>query len=95
MVCVQSHQKINVKLNIIISKITAFLFFIISFTKQAISSSFERGMDAANEGDFTTALKEWKPLAEDGHAMAQLSLGFVYLDGEGVPQDNQEAEKWL
>ena len=97
MVIVQSHQKINVKLNIILLKITAFLFFIFFiFVNQAISQSFERGDDAANAGDFTTALKEWKPLAENGHVKAQLGLGLIYLNGEGgIPKDNEEAEKWF
>ena len=97
MVIAQSHHKINVKLNIILLKITAFLFFIFFiFVNQAISQSFERGDDAANAGDFTTALKEWKPLAENGHVKAQLGLGLIYLNGEGgIPKDNEEAEKWF
>ena len=97
MVIVQSHQKINVKLNTILLKITAFLFFIFFiFVNQAISQSFERGDAAANAGDFTTALKEWKPLAENGHVKAQLGLGLIYLNGEGsIPKDNVEAEKCL
>ena len=97
MVIVQSHQKINVKLNTILLKITAFLFFIFFiFVNQAISQSFERGDDAANAGDFTTALKEWKPLAENGHVKAQFGLGLIYLNGEGgIPKDNEEAEKWF
>lgn len=62
----------------ILSKITAFLFLILFiFAKQAILSSFERGMDAANVSDFTTALKKWKPLAENGDAMVQLSVRFL------------------
>ena len=97
MVTVRPHQKINVKLNIILLKITAFLFFIFFiFVNQAISQSFERGDDAANAGDFTTALKEWKPLAENGHVKAQLGLGLIYLNGlGGIPKDNEEAVKWF
>lgn len=96
MFILQSQQKISVKLNNIILKITAFLFFIFFiFVNQAISQSFERGDDAANAGDFATALKEWKPLAENGDVKAQASLGFMYLEGKGVPKDYEKAEKWF
>ena len=96
MFIMQSQQKINVKLNTIILKIIAFLFFIFFiFVNQAISQSFERGDDAANAGDFATALKEWKPLAENGDVKAQASLGFMYLEGKGVPKDYEKAEKWF
>ena len=97
MVIVQSHQKINVKLNTILLKITAFLFFIFFiFVNQAISQSFERGDDAAKAGDFRTALKEWKPIADNGHVEAQLGLGLIYLNGLGsISKDNEEAVKWF
>jgi TPR repeat protein len=33
-------------------------------------------------------------LANDGNALAQLNLGLMYRNGEGVPQDNKLAVKW-
>ena len=60
----------------------------------AFSADFEKGLDAAQKGDFATALKEWKPLAEQGHARAQKNLGVMYERGEGVPQDYKTAVKW-
>ena len=39
------------------------------------STDFQKGMDAARSGDFATALREWKPLAKQGHALAQFNLG--------------------
>jgi TPR repeat protein len=36
----------------------------------------------------------WRPLAEKGYAFAQLCLGHLYEDGEGVPQDYQQAAFW-
>ena len=41
------------------------------------------------------ALEIFKPLAEQGDAAAQFNLGNMYLYGEGVPQDNVQALKWL
>lgn len=33
--------------------------------------------------------------AHDGDARAQLTVGLLYLKGEGVPQDNREARFWI
>ncbi len=57
-------------------------------------ADFQAGVDAYERGDYETALKEFRPLAEQGDAAAQYFLGFIYYDGEGVPQDYQEAAKW-
>lgn len=45
------------------------------------------GFTAAENLDFATALKEWKPLAATGDATAQFNLGVLYSIGQGVPQD--------
>ena len=59
------------------------------------AQDFNKGLKAAQSGDFATALKEWKPLAEQGNAVAQYNLGVMYRNGEGVTQDYAEAVKWL
>jgi len=38
-------------------------------------SSYQEGMDAYERGDYDTALKEFRPLAEQGKALAQFNLG--------------------
>jgi uncharacterized protein len=58
-------------------------------------ADFEAGLDAYKKGDYVIAAKEWRPLAEQGSAAAQLNLGLLYLDGHGVPQDYGEAVMWL
>ena len=52
------------------------------------------GEKALDKGDYATALKEWRPLAEQGDAEAQCNLGYMYKGGEGVPQDYEEALRW-
>ena len=59
------------------------------------AQDYQKGMDAANSGDYATALKELHPLAEQGLAEAQFILGGMYLNGRGVPQDYDEAVKWF
>ena len=58
------------------------------------AGGIERGGAAYNQGDYGTALREWRPLAEQGDAGAQLNLGFMYDNGYGVSQDYEEAVKW-
>ena len=54
----------------------------------------QKGYAAFSTGDYATALQEWRPLAKQGHAAAQFSLGVMYGNGEGVPQDYTEAVNW-
>ena len=61
----------------------------------AWAADFDKGLAAARAGDFATALAEWKPLAEQGDAVAQFYLGVMYANGEGVLEDDKEAVKWF
>ena len=58
------------------------------------SADFQKGLTAYHSGDFATALREWTPLAEQGDTAALSSLGWMYQNGEGVPQDYKTALKW-
>ena len=60
----------------------------------ASSADFQKGLDAAERGDFATALREWTPLAEQGDASAQVSLGRMYEKGRGVSKNYETAVKW-
>ncbi len=51
-------------------------------------------VEAAESGDYVTALRLWRPLATQGHAYAQYNLGGMYNEGQGVPRDYAEAVKW-
>jgi len=57
-------------------------------------ADFKAGVKAYDRGDYATAMKEWRPLAEQGIAKAQSNLGSMYEYGEGVPQDDKEAARW-
>jgi S1-C subfamily serine protease len=58
------------------------------------SADFQKGLTAYNSGDYATALREWRPLAEQGDASAQHNLGVMYDEGQGVLQDYKTAVKW-
>ena len=56
---------------------------------------FEKVMNANNSNDSATALKEWRFLAERGHAEAQRNLALMYQTVRGVNQDYKEAFTWF
>ncbi len=57
-------------------------------------AGFAEGVAAYKRGDYATALREFRPLANQGNADAQYNLGVMYDNGLGVPQDHAEAAKW-
>jgi hypothetical protein len=71
------------------------LFLAVALTPvAAVSGPFEDGRDAAERGDYKTAMSLWRPLGEQGDAAAQYGLGVLYERGQGVRQDDVEAVKW-
>ena len=60
----------------------------------AWAADFDKGVAAYNAGDSATALAEFKPLAEQGDAVAQYNVALMYANGEGVIEDDKEAVKW-
>ncbi len=57
-------------------------------------AGWDEGQAAYQRGDYATALREFRPLAEQGNALAQNKLGYMYRNGIGVTQDYAEAVKW-
>jgi len=60
----------------------------------AAHADLQAGLDAYRAGNYPTALHEFKLLAAQGNADAQVNLGFLYARGHGVPQDYKEAASW-
>jgi TPR repeat protein len=71
----------------------AFLLSLVCLTVPAWAD-YQAGMDAKNRGDFAKALRELRPLAEQGDARAQFYLGMLYENGDGVPEDYEKAREW-
>ena len=59
------------------------------------SGGLHAGVEAYDRGDYATAMKKIRPLAEQGNADAQVKVGAMYEYGKGVTQDYAEAVKWL
>jgi TPR repeat protein len=56
--------------------------------------AFEDGLTAARCGNYTTAIRLWQPLAEQGDAALQNILGLMHTEGRGVPKNYAKAVKW-
>ena len=74
---------------------TLILAFIMTSSLPVFAQDFQKGLEAAQAGDYATAIEEWKPLAEAGDAESQNILGTMNLEGLGVIQDHEEAIKWF
>ncbi len=57
-------------------------------------TDFHVGVEAWGRGDYDTALQEFRLLAEQGHAQAQVNLGIMSSQGRGVPKDSVQADRW-
>ena len=73
------------------------IIFILIWFSFSISyaANFQKGLNAARSGNFSTALKELMPLAENGEAIAQHMIGQMHIYGHGVKQDTNKAIKWF
>ena len=70
------------------------LLLVITLSSTAFGDDFIDGLAAYKKGDYKTAVKLWKPLAEKGDVRAQAVLGAMYDNGKGVEQDYKQAVKW-
>ena len=67
---------------------------VLLLTSALVHAGFDEGVAAANKGDYQTAFKEWKPLAEQGVAAAQYNLAVMYVNGKGIAQNYTQALYW-
>ena len=68
---------------------------IMALAVPAHAGPLEDGVAAYDRGDYETALRLLRPLAEQGFSKAQVTLGYMYDNGEGVPQDYVSAHLWF
>ena len=65
------------------------------FQQNQWSAGFKRGWAGVLKKDWSAAVREWMPLAEQGDIHAQYWLGDAYHKGKGVPRDDKIAVKYL
>jgi len=72
--------------------LVAVALFVGSMTAHAVDIS--EGYKAYQRGDYATALRVFRQLADQGNYNSQVGLGFMYFKGQGVAQDYEEAVRW-
>ena len=77
-----------------LSTYIASFILILTCSKEVFGVDFQKGIDAYRKGHNSIAIREWKPLARQGHANAQYNLGVMYDKGHGVPRNKVTAIKW-
>ncbi|MBT4118759.1 MAG: trypsin-like serine protease [Rhodospirillaceae bacterium] len=60
----------------------------------AVGADLQKGIQAHKFEDYATALREFRPLAEQGDPEAQTRLGDMYRYGFGVPLNLESAKRW-
>ena len=72
----------------------AAIALVLSLTAPVAAEPLEDTTTASGRRDYAIALRLWRPLADQGDAIAQFNLGLTYDKGWGVPQNDAEAVKW-
>jgi TPR repeat protein len=76
----------------------AALIFAVSFSGSVAAGIFDladrEAFAAYQKGDYATALRLWRSLADLGNSDAQSMLGDMYDKGQGVPRDYSTAVSW-
>jgi TPR repeat protein len=71
------------------------LLFFLFIGPLPVLADYEDGLLASRKGDYITAFREFRSLAENGHAKSQRQLGIMFEMGLGIKKDYSEAEKWF
>lgn len=72
----------------------ASLVFSVTFAGSAFAGPLEDAGAAYKRGDYATAMRLVRPLAEQGNTAAEYNLGTMYYNGEGTRRDYAESLKW-
>ena len=75
--------------------VLAAIALILSLAAPAVADPYEDASAAYIKGDYATALRLWRPLADQGVNGAQYGLGLMYDKGRGVSQDFVYAHMWF
>lgn len=79
------------------------LLFFVLLNPSNIFSDYQLGLDAYQRGDFDTAVREWRAVAESPpgtvapavRAETFYAIGMLYWMGQGVLQDTRQTAEWL
>ena len=67
------------------------VFVTLLWPLESVRAEFERGWQAYKRGDYAAAMEEWRKDADTGDPRAQYNLGYMFYEGQGVPQSKRRA----
>jgi TPR repeat protein len=70
-------------------------FVILLCAQPLFAADLKSAEGAYKRKDYATAFREFAPAGKQGNAEAEAYLGRMYLLGQGVPVDRNEAIKWF
>jgi TPR repeat protein len=79
----------------IASLIAIIVIVVLSLARPGAAGPLEDADAAVKRRDYATAVRLVRPLAEQGNAGAQYTLGVFYDNGLGVPQDRVTSYMWF
>ncbi|MDR2902170.1 MAG: sel1 repeat family protein [Lactobacillales bacterium] len=65
------------------------------FISTSVFAGFAEGEKAFNSQQYSQAFSEFMPLADRGDFRAQYYIGYLYLNGYGITQNNEKALEYL
>ena len=80
------------------SRLAQFLFCVLSVllcSEICMAQDFDSAMRAYEKKEYATALTEFTAVAEQGNQEAQLIVGKMYMIGQGVEKDSEQAIHWF
>jgi len=72
-----------------------FALILLCSANSLAATDLESAKRSYHDKDYATAVQEFFGLADKGNPEAQLILGKMYLMGQGVPKDPEQANKWI
>ena len=77
------------------NKMAQIIYLTFTLSTSAFAQDYERGLIAVKGNDYKSAILNFEPLAEKGHAKAQVQLGHLYYyEHKGASGSGRLAAKW-
>lgn len=74
---------------------TTIFVLIVAFTTPVYPADYDKGMDYYRNEQYTAAIKELMPLAENGHTNAMYRIGVMYYRGRGFTKNHEKTAHWM
>ena len=82
-------------IRLVLGQIATVFILATALLSPAIASGLDDAGSALLKGDYGAALSIIRPMANAGDSRAQLALGLMYRNGQGVAQNHVESVKWI